>query len=213
MYLRVIYIFCLLSEFSCIAQKAPLKSKHIKYKYEILEYIETTNLNDTLIKEKKFLWNKNGRMSWFESTDDKKLSYDRFNFNFILQRDTVFLEYSTPKSHNNYFPFFSIKIRDTLESLNFYELQNNNIQYKGVVNFYGSSKIRLLGEEMECYVFKINEGLVKSNTKKEKIKEYYLSKKQLIPVMIQTKLIILTTGKVESLEELILVKSSKDPSR
>ena len=169
--LRVIYIYCLFFQVSCIAQKTVLKSSYLKHKKEVLEYTQTTRLNDTMIKETKLLWNENGKMCWFDSISNRKSNYEKFHFTFVLLRDTFFLTYTNSDGKDNSLPFFPGKIMDTLQAVNFHELQNNNIQYRGVVTYNDTKRLHLLGNNIDCYVFKINEGIIRSSTKKEKIKD------------------------------------------
>lgn len=199
------YICILLLHSACTLRKNINPFNYLICRNEILEYQERTVLNDTTIIESKFLWNNNGKMCWFDSINTKTSSYNRFNFKFNLSNDTLFLEYANFNKINK-LPFFSIKFTDTLDAINFNELQNGNIQYVGNVTYQGIQKIHLLGGEITCFVFEINEGIVRSNTRKSKIKEYYLTTKELIPVQIITKLIVLKTGVLSSKEELQLVK-------
>jgi hypothetical protein len=188
---------------SCVVNRD--NSNYFKYDNEILFYDQITSLNDTIIRENKLLWHNNKKLSWFDTTTSKEQSFHDFNFNFSVKSDSIFINYNYKNSVNNRLLFFLTKLTDTLQAVNFHELQNNNIQYKGSVTYKGIKSVRVLNNEIECYVFEIDEGLSKSNFRKEKIKEYYLAKKQLIPIMIVTKITSSRTGKIISVEELRLM--------
>ncbi len=107
-----------------------------------------------------------------------------YQYSFVKKRNVLFLRYKNPSAPGYRMDSLLPLVKKSVINA------SGDFPYYTKMDFYGNrweyldlQKIKVLGEEVECYVFKYNP--VFHDRRKTRIGYYYLEKQSLVPVQIE----------------------------